>query len=109
MAQKTKVKATQSLGIMSGTRSGSQLIPTKAKPQDNSDLNTGKIAPVGTGLTLGEKEALKVIAASQELTLNALMRFALRRFIVEVRSGKIDLEAEQAEPEPQKKRLKLPS
>ena len=107
MAQKTKVKA-QPLGIMSGTRSGSQLIPTKAKAQDNSDL-TGSIKPVGVGLTAGEKEALKTIAESNELTLNALMRFALRRFIVEVRSGKIDLEAEQAEPEPQKKRLKLPS
>ena len=109
MAQKTKVKATQSLGIMSGTRSGSQLIPTKAKPQDNSDLNTGKIAPVGTGLTLGEKEALRVIAASQEITLNALMRYALRRFIVEVRAGRIDLEAEQDKPEPPKKRLKMAS
>jgi hypothetical protein len=108
MAQKTKVK-NQSLGIMSGARSGSKLIPTKAKPQDNSDLTEGKIAPVGTGLTLGEKAALKAIAESNQLTLNALMRFALRRFIVEVRSGKIDLEAEQAEPEPQKKRLKLPS
>ena len=64
---------------------------------------------MGVGLTAGEKEALKTIAESNELTLNALMRFALRRFIVEVRSGKIDLEAEQAEPEPQKKRLKLPS
>ena len=109
MAQKTKVKATQSLGIMSGTRSGSQLIPTKAKAQDNSDLNAGKIAPVGTGLTLGEKEALKAIAASQEITLNALMRYALQRFIVDVRAGRIDLDAEQAEPEPAKKRLKKPS
>ena len=107
MAQKTKI--TQSLGIMSEPRSGSKLIPTKAKAQDNSDLNEGKIAPVGTGLTLGEKEALKVIAASQEITLNALMRYALRRFIVEVRAGRIDLEAEQDKPAPPKKRLKMAS
>ena len=105
MAQKTKVKSNQTLGIFS--RTGPAPI-AKAKPQDNSDLS-GSIKPVGVGLTAGEKEALKTIAESNELTLNALMRFALRRFIVEVRSGKIDLEAEQAEPEPQKKRLKLPS
>ena len=108
MAQKTKVKS-QSLNIMSGTRSGSALIPTKAKAQtDNSDLK-GAIAPVGVGLTAGEKAALKSIAENNEQTLNALMRYALRRFIVDVRSGVIDLEAELAEPEPQKKRLKLPS
>ena len=69
----------------------------------------GKIAPVGTGLTLGEKEALRAIAASQEITLNALMRYALRRFIVEVRAGRIDLEAEQDKPAPPKKRLKMAS
>ncbi len=109
MAQKTKVKKVEALGVMNEPRSGSQLIPTKAKAQDNSDLNTGKIAPVGTGLTLGEKEALRVIAASQEITLNALMRYALRRFIVEVRAGRIDLEAEQDKPEPPKKRLKMAS
>ena len=108
MAQKTKV--TQSLGIMSKrSGSGSALIPIREKAQaDNSDLK-GAISPVGVGLTAGEKQALKSIAAEQELTLNALMRFALRRFIVQVRAGEIDLEAEQAEPEPQKKRLKLPS
>lgn len=103
MAQKTKVK-TQSLGIFSRTGPA-----PKAKAQaDNSDL-TGSIKPVGVGITAGEKEALKTIAESNELTLNALMRFALRRFIVQVRAGEIDLNAEQAEPEPQKKRLKLPS
>lgn len=110
MAQKAKVK-NQSLGILSEPRPGSALIPTE-KPKvkaGNADLNEGKISPVGTGLTLGEKAALKEIAESQDLTLNALMRFALRRFIVEYRAGKINLDAELAEPLPQKKRLKLPS
>ena len=103
MAQKTKVKK-ESLGIFSRTGSAQS-----SKPQaDNSDLS-GAIKPVGVGLTAGEKEALKAIAERHELTLNALMRFAMRRFIVDVRDGKIDLEAEQAEPEPVKKRLKLPS
>ncbi len=105
MAQKTKVK-NQSLGIFSSSGSSPKV---KAQPADNSDLNGGKIAPVGVGLMTGEKQALRELAEAQGLTLNALMRFALRRFIVDVRAGKIDLEAEQAEPEPQKKRLKLPS
>jgi len=103
MAQKAKVK-TQSLGIFSRTGSA----PSAKAQADNSDL-VGSIKPVGVGITAGEKEALKTIAESNELTLNALMRFALRRFIVQVRAGEIDLNAEQAEPEPQKKRLKLPS
>ncbi len=103
MAQKAKVKK-ESLGIFSRTGSA-----PSTKPQaDNSDLS-GAIKPVGVGLTAGEKEALKAMAESHELTLNALMRYAMRRFIVDVRAGKIDLEAELAEPEPVKKRLKLPS
>lgn len=80
---------------------------TKAKA-DNNDLDTGRISPVGTGLKEGEKQALKAIAAQHDLTLNALMRYALRRFIVDVRIGKIDLAAEEATPEPAKKKLKLP-
>ena len=104
MAQKAKVKTTQSLGIFSRTASA----PSAKLAADNSDLNQGKITPVGTGLTAGEKAALKVIAAEHGITLNALMRFALRKFIVQVRTGEIDLDAEQAEPEPQKKRLRLP-
>ena len=36
-------------------------------------------------------------------------RYALRLFIVEVRAGRIDLDAEQDKPEPAKKRLKMPS
>ena len=81
MAQKAKVK-NQSLGIFS--RSG-PAPSVKAQPADNSDLK-GAISPVGVGLTAGEKAALKALAESHELTLNALMRFALRRFIVDVRA-----------------------
>lgn len=106
MDKKPKVK--QSLGVLSGTGSR-RMAPAETAQADNSDLDLGKISPVGVGLMTGEKEALKAIAAEQELTLNALMRFALRRFIVEVRAGAIDLTQEQAEPEPQKRRLKLPS
>ena len=106
MAQKAKVKTEgKGLGILSSTRSAPVV---KAQP-GNQDLDLGKISPVGVGLTAGEKAALMTIAAEQGLKLNALMRFALRHFIVGVRDGSIDLEQSQAEPEPQKKRLKLPS
>ena len=106
MAQKTKVikPAVKSLGIFSRTGSA----PSTKAQADNSDL-VGSIKPVGVGITAGEKEALKTIAESNDLTLNGLMRFALRRFIVDVRAGKINLEDELAEPEPVKKRLKMPS
>lgn len=106
MAQKTKVKTEgKGLGILSSTRSAPI---AKAQP-GNQDLDLGKISPVGVGLKQGEKNALMTIAAEQGLTLNALMRFALRDFIVKVRAGSIDLEQSKAEPEPQKPRLKLPS
>ena len=105
MAQKAKVKTEgKGLGILSSTRSA----PVASTQASNQDLDGGKISPVGVGLMTGEKEALKTIAAEQGLTLNALMRFALRDFIVKVRAGSIDLAQSQAEPEPQKKRLVLP-
>ena len=90
-------------------KSGSTARPATKAKADNSDLDTGKITPVGTGLKEGEKQALKAIAEQNDLTLNALMRFALRRFIVDVRAGRINLAAEEATPEPVKKKLRLPT
>jgi hypothetical protein len=105
MAEKAKVKR-PALGVLSSTRSA----PVVKGQTDNSDLDAGKISPVGVGLKEGERKALKAMAAQYEgLTLNALMRFALRRFIVQVRAGEINLENEFAEPEPQKPRFRLPS
>ena len=100
---KTKVKE-----IMPDIFSPSSAPRVKAAA-DNSDLNDGKIGPVSAGLMTGEKTALKDIAARHDLTLNALMRWALRQFIIDVRSGKIDIQAALAEPKPEKKRLKLPN
>ena len=102
---KTKI---ESLGIFAPS-SAYQRERTVKATADNSDLNTGKIGPVSAGLMTGEKAALKAIAAQHDLTLNALMRFALRRFIIDVRTGKIDIKAALAEPKPEKKRLKLPN
>ena len=90
-------------------KSGSTARPATKAKADNSDLDTGKITPVGTGLKEGEKQALKAIAEQNDYTLNALMRYALRLFIVDVRAGKIDLTAAEATPEPAKKKLRLPT
>ena len=102
---KTKI---ESLGIFAPS-SAYQRERTVKATADNSDLNTGKIGPVSAGLMTGEKAALKDIAAQNDLTINALMRFALRRFIIDVRTGKIDIQAALDEPKPEKKRLKLPN
>ena len=105
MVQKTKVNKEILPDIFAPTSAAPRVQPAA----DNSDLNTGKIGPVSAGLMTGEKMALKDIAAQNDLTINALMRFALRRFIIDVRTGKIDIQAALDEPKPEKKRLKLPN
>ena len=99
--------SSETLGIFAPT--GKAARPTIKAQAANDDLDAGKIAPVSTGLKTGERAALQAIAERHDLTLNALMRYALRQFIVDVRTGKVDLDAAQAEPVPAKKRLKLPS
>lgn len=74
-------------------------------PADNSDIDQGNIKPVGVGLTAGEIAAIDAIAQEKELTRNALLRFAVRRFIIEYRAGKINLETEA--PPPPKRKLKM--
>ena len=105
MAKEKQVK--KALGVLSGT--GSRQKTQAQSIPDNSDVDGVKITPVGVGIMTGEKFALKAIAEEHGLTLNALMRFALRRFIVKVRAGEIDLNQEFDVPEPQKKKLRLPS
>jgi hypothetical protein len=78
----------------------------KQAPGDNSDINQGNIKPVGVGLTIGEIGAIDAIGAENELTRNALLRFAIRRFIIEYRKGDINLETEA--PPPPKRKLIQP-
>ena len=75
-------------------------------PADNSDINQGNIKPVGVGLTAGEISAIDTIGEQNQLTRNALLRFAARRFIIEYRAGRINLETEA--PPPPKRKLKMP-
>lgn len=103
MVQKTKVKKTIMPDIFTTSAA------PRVKAADNNDLDTGKIGPVSAGLMTGEKAALKDIAARHDLTINAVIRYALRQFIIDVRSGKVDIEAALTDPEPAKPRLKLPT
>lgn len=77
-------------------------------PGKNDDLNSGKIIPNGVGLTEGEVAAVDSIAAEHGLTRNALLRFAVRTFILNYRSGNIDLENYIFTPPPPKRKLELP-
>lgn len=77
-------------------------------PADNSDLDNGEIRPVGVGLSRGEREALDQMAAEMDIARNALLRFAIRWFIVQYRAGLINPEEHEEPPQPQKRKLRLP-
>lgn len=82
--------------------------PTQAPEVDTSDLNKGNIRAVGVGLTGGEMAAVQAIADSLELARNAVLRYAVRWFIIQYRAGRIDLAKRVQEPPPPKKKLSMP-
>ena len=71
------------------------------------DLDRGRIISQGVGLTEGELDALQALAAQLGVKRNGLMRFAIRRFLLQVLAGEIDL-AQFVESVPASNRLKLP-
>lgn len=84
---------------------------TEARPAggvDLSDLDRGNIKATGVGLKEGEIAALDAIAESLNLARNALMRFAVRWFLMEYRAGRVDPGEYLEEPPPPKKTLRLP-
>ena len=82
--------------------------PAPGATAEYSDLDAGKIQSTGVGLKQGEIAALDAIAADLEITRNAIMRFAIRYFIIQHRAGNIDLASHVEEPPPPKKSLRLP-
>lgn len=82
--------------------------PAGPKLGDNSDLEEGRIIPNGVGLTAGEVAAVDEIAKQYGLSRNALLRFAVRSFILNFRSGLIDLAPLIETPPTPKKRLRMP-
>lgn len=70
------------------------------------DLNRGPIKSTSCGLNQGEIDALNKIAATEEYSRNAIMRYAVRRFLVDYLQGEIELQAEP--PEPTQRKLLMP-
>ena len=75
---------------------------------DTSDLDKGNIRAVGVGLTGGEMAAVQAIADAKGLARNAVLRYAVRLFIIQYRAGKIDLSQHIQEPPTPKKKLSMP-
>lgn len=75
-----------------------ELIPQH--PADNSDLRRGRIIPSGVGLSEGERDALDAISDRYDIARNALIRYAVRRFLIEYRQGNIDLAGLADKPRP---------
>ena len=75
---------------------------------DTTDLDVGRTLSTGVGLKEGEVQAIDALAAHIGVTRNALMRFAVRWFLIQYRTGNIDLAQFVEEPPPTKKTLRLP-
>jgi hypothetical protein len=84
---------------------------TKPWPADNSDINEGRIWANGVGLRTGEIAALDAIGKKYDLARNALIRYAVRKLILDWRAGLIDLSVDtEAKPTVRRplRRLKMP-
>ena len=91
--------------------------PAAAPPADNSDLDEGNIKPNGVGLREGEIRALDSMGAelgaamdADPVARNALLRIAVRKFILDYRAGALtldDLGAYFTKPEKPKPKLNL--
>jgi len=71
---------------------------------DISDLDAGRTIPQGVGIKEGTIDALQSLASQFKISRNALMKFAIRRFLLDYRAGKINLsEFIEIPPEPKRK------
>jgi hypothetical protein len=79
------------------------------QPGDNSDLEQGRVSPLGIGLTGGEIAALDAIAEQYNLSSrHQLLKLAVRLFILQVRSGELDLSQYVNQPEVLKAKINMP-
>lgn len=74
----------------------------------NADLDEGRIISAGVGIKEGELAAFQALADRHDITKNAIMRIALRYFLVQVRAGKINPEDYLIVPDRPKKKTRLP-
>ena len=67
----------------------------------------GRTMSVGVGLKESEVAALDVIAGDLDVARNALLRYAVRRFLLDYQASRFNLAADVEVPEV-KKRLRMP-
>lgn len=77
---------------------------TKKSSLYTVNLDAGKVKPIAVGLKEGEVAGLEQIADALGITRNGLMRFIIRRFLVDYEAGRVKMEVE----EKLTKSLKLP-
>lgn len=68
---------------------------------------TGRTLSIGVGLKESEVEMLDQIVEELEISRNSIMRYAIRHFLLQYRSGEIALEENVERPTP-KAKLKMP-
>lgn len=81
---------------------------SKGEPVDAADLDAGNIRTTGVGLRDGELQAVDNLAERLGVARNALLRFAIRWFILETRAGNVELDQFVEIPPEPKRRLKMP-
>ena len=94
-----KQRATIDAGLFQNTEEGAAAVEVPAE---------GKASSISVGLRASELDLLNQIADRYQVSRNALLRLAARRFLEDVLNNRIDLEKMIEEPPPPKRRLVLP-
>jgi hypothetical protein len=92
-----KQRATIDQGLFKSTEGGAVEVPA-----------VGKASSISVGLRASEIDLLNQVAERYQVSRNALLRLAARRFLEDVLNGRIDLETMIEAPPPPKRRLVLP-
>lgn len=78
--------------LASGWAKPEETAPVKPTwPEDNSDLDSGKVRASGVGLKDGEIAALDKMAKWFDTSRNGLIRLAVRQFLLDYRAGRLDM------------------
>lgn len=74
------------------------------------DFDTGKKSNLGVSLTASEIQFITDLAGVLGTSRHALLKYAVRRFLVDYRDGKVDLTGDVSPPERvPKNKLNIPS
>ena len=93
-----KQRATIDAGLFANTEAGAPVeVPAE-----------GKSSSISVGLRASEIDLLNQVAERYQVSRNALLRLAARRFLEDVLNERIDLEGMIEAPPPPKRRIMLP-